>query len=228
MGYDFRKIILIGMCFIIAACDDDVKMANEQEHQQITKIPFECQYMNENTPINLYISEKWLSDRSSCLSGQRKLKIEEDLYSFVKKLPASQVKDNYKYYKLLTVISPENKIYKDKTEKYKNIMTDELEYLEGLYSLIIPSDKKAIYKILEINKERNNSTIVTKRVGQSFTSFSKRLYNCQKRTVKYLGSGSSLIEMNLSKPDSKMGNIVNRSIAFYIFHHACRDYNFNE
>lgn len=88
--------------------------------------------------------------------------------------------------------------------------------------LVVPSDAKAVYTILEIDGEWPNKTIVTRRVGPSGTSFSNRLYNCSKNQVKYIGSGDSLEEMNASKPDPNMGEIVSGSIADYVGRVACQ------
>ena len=86
----------------------------------------------------------------------------------------------------------------------------------------IPSDPKAKYFVLEKNTRGSERAIVTKRVGSSGTSFSKRLYNCSNGTVKYLGDGDSLAEMAASKPDSKIGPIVAGSIAYYVGIEACK------
>lgn len=88
--------------------------------------------------------------------------------------------------------------------------------------LSVPSDSKAIYFVLEKGGSGAERSIVTKRVGPSGTSFSKRLYNCTDNTVKYLGEGDSLAEMAASKPDPKMGPIVPQSISYYIGLEACK------
>lgn len=88
--------------------------------------------------------------------------------------------------------------------------------------LNIPSDPKAQYFILEKGGKGTNRTIVTKRVGSSGISYSKRLYNCANDTVKYLGTGSSIEEMSTSKADPSMGPIVQGSIAYYVGLEACK------
>ena len=86
----------------------------------------------------------------------------------------------------------------------------------------VPSDSKAHFFVLEKDGKGAERTIVTKRVGPSGTSYSKRFYNCKKNTVKYLGDGDSLAEMASSKADPSMGPIVQGSIAYYVGLEACK------
>ncbi|WP_445774245.1 hypothetical protein [Shewanella sp.] len=86
----------------------------------------------------------------------------------------------------------------------------------------IPTDPKASYTILEKSRSGDEATIVTKRVGSSGTSFSKRLYNCSNETVKYIGTGDTIESMNASKPDPKMAPIFDKSIAYYVGKEACK------
>ena len=89
-------------------------------------------------------------------------------------------------------------------------------------SLSVSSDSKATYTVLDRDTSGNERSITTKRVGSSGTSYSRRLYNCAERTVKYLGSGETLEQMNASQPDPRMGPIVSGSIADYVGAEACR------
>lgn len=89
-------------------------------------------------------------------------------------------------------------------------------------SLSVPTDAKARYAILETGGKWPNRTIVTRRTGSSGTSYSKRLYNCSSYTVKYLGTGDTLADMALSRPDLKMASIVPESIADYVGRQACK------
>lgn len=85
---------------------------------------------------------------------------------------------------------------------------------------IVISSDTAKYFVLEKNMKVNNNkdlrSIVTKRVGSSGVSYSKRLYDCKNNTVKYLGSGDTIEQMNKSKEDVKMSPIVNGSIAYEV------------
>lgn len=85
----------------------------------------------------------------------------------------------------------------------------------------VPSDARATYFILEVSGNWPDRTIVTKRIGSSGTSYSKRLYDCSNATVKYLGTGDTMAEMGNSKPDPKMSPIVSQSIADYVGRQAC-------
>ena len=89
--------------------------------------------------------------------------------------------------------------------------------------LNVPSDSSAQYFVLE---KGGNSyvarTITTRRVGTSGTSYSKRLYNCEEKTVKYLGTGDSVPAMNASFADKKMSPISEKSIAYYVGLEACK------
>ena len=88
--------------------------------------------------------------------------------------------------------------------------------------LSVPSDSNAQFFVLEKAGSGAERTIVTKRVGPSGTSYSKRLYNCTDNTVKYLGTGDSLAEMAASKAATNMGPIVQDSIAYYVGVEACK------
>ncbi|POG01255.1 hypothetical protein BGP85_22420 [Pseudomonas putida] len=89
-------------------------------------------------------------------------------------------------------------------------------------NLYIPSDPKASYTILDRDSSGTERTITTKREGASGTSYSRRLYNCAEKTVKYLGSGETIEQMHASKPDPRMGPIIEGSIADYVGAEACR------
>jgi hypothetical protein len=92
----------------------------------------------------------------------------------------------------------------------------------SLLALSVPSDPNAQIYVLEKGEQGNERTIVTKRVGSSGTSYSKRLYNCQDNTVKYLGSGNSVEAMARSPADAAMGPVQEGSIAYYVGLQACQ------
>jgi hypothetical protein len=92
----------------------------------------------------------------------------------------------------------------------------------GEKQLSVPSDPKATFFILEKGGKGAERTIVTKRVGPSGTTYSRRLYNCTNNTVKYLGSGETMSAMNSSKADPSMAPIVQGAIAYYVGLEACR------
>lgn len=71
-------------------------------------------------------------------------------------------------------------------------------------------------KNLKVNSNKDLRSIVTKRVGSSGTTYSKRLYDCKNNTVKYLGTGDSIDAMNKSKEDANMSPIFTGSIAYEV------------
>ena len=89
-------------------------------------------------------------------------------------------------------------------------------------TMSIPTDSKAKYTILDRELNGNMATITTKREGPSGVSYSKRLYDCSAWTVKYLGDGDTIEQMNSSAPDANMASIVDNSIAYYIGQKACK------
>ena len=92
----------------------------------------------------------------------------------------------------------------------------------GGYSLSIPSDPRAQYHVLGKGGTHNNPTLVTKRIGSSGTSYSEWLFDCSASKAKYLGHGDTLEEMQASSPyNSEMGPIVEESITWYAWRHAC-------
>jgi len=92
----------------------------------------------------------------------------------------------------------------------------------GEKQLNVPSDPKATFFILEKGGKGIERTIVTKRVGPSGTTYSRRLYNCTNNTVKYLGSGDTMSAMISSKADPSMAPIVQGAIAYYVGLEACK------
>lgn len=76
---------------------------------------------------------------------------------------------------------------------------------------------------MKVNNNKNLRSIVTKRVGSSGVTYSKRLYDCKNNTVKYLGTGNSIEAMNKSKEDAKMSPILNGSIAYEIGLIICKN-----
>ena len=86
----------------------------------------------------------------------------------------------------------------------------------------VPSDPKAKYYALEKSGTGAERVILTKRVGPSGTSFSKRRYNCANGTFKYLGDADTLEGLATSKPDPKMSELVEGSISYYVGVEACK------
>ena len=88
--------------------------------------------------------------------------------------------------------------------------------------LKVPSDPKAKYYVLEKSGAGTDRVILTKRVGPSGTSYSRRLYNCSNSTFKYLADADTLEGLKKAKPDPKMGPLVEGSISYYVGLEACK------
>ncbi len=85
------------------------------------------------------------------------------------------------------------------------------------------SDPSARYTVLEVTKKSKRVVhIVTKRVGKSGTSFSKREIDCKLYRFRYLGGGDTLAEMQSSKENPKFGGLVEGSISEIISNYACK------
>jgi len=89
------------------------------------------------------------------------------------------------------------------------------------YQLSIPTDPGAKYYVLRKEGTSYKPILITKRIGLSGTSYAKRMFDCQSQTTKYLGFGSSIAEMNNSRADPRMGEILPKSIAWYQWDHVC-------
>ena len=86
----------------------------------------------------------------------------------------------------------------------------------------VPSDPKAKYYALEKSGKGAERVILTKRVGPSGTSYSKRLYNCANNTFKYLADADTLDGLVKSKPEPRMSELVEGSISYYVGREACK------
>jgi hypothetical protein len=86
----------------------------------------------------------------------------------------------------------------------------------------IPSDFKAKYFVVDKGWLGGERTIVTKRIAREGTSFTKRVYNCEKGTVKSLGESESLETLADAVADAVMGPIVPESTSYYISLEACK------
>lgn len=85
----------------------------------------------------------------------------------------------------------------------------------------VPTDASARYYLLKRSGTSTRPILVTKRVGSSGTSYSRREFDCAAHTFRYLGDGDSIEEMNASTPDAEMSPLVDGSISDYIGRVAC-------
>lgn len=88
--------------------------------------------------------------------------------------------------------------------------------------LIVPTDTQAQHFILEVGGKWPGRTVVSKRVAANGTRYSKRFYDCLNHTVKYLGTGDTLIAMTRSNAEPDMTPVKARSVADYLEQEACK------
>lgn len=87
--------------------------------------------------------------------------------------------------------------------------------------LDIKTDLEGDYSIVEKGGSAKNPVIVVKRVTSDFTYYIKREFNCEARTVRYLGEGDSLKDMAESEPEAEMSAIKEGSISDQLAKHVC-------
>jgi hypothetical protein len=88
--------------------------------------------------------------------------------------------------------------------------------------VVVPSDPKATYYILQRAGTELRPVLTTKRVGPSGTSYTRRECDCTNRTWRYVAEGDTLAELESSpKPDDAMGPLVDGSIADVMWSQAC-------
>lgn len=92
---------------------------------------------------------------------------------------------------------------------------------EGEY-LPVPSDLKAKYYVIDRGTLDGMPTVTTKRIGPSGTSYSRRVFDCSNGTGKYIGHGDTLRQMQNSRQDPKMYEMVTGSISWYVYQYACQ------
>ncbi|WEW97700.1 hypothetical protein P3T65_26300 [Pseudomonas nitroreducens] len=90
--------------------------------------------------------------------------------------------------------------------------------------LNVPSDPKGRYTVLAVDQvDYSHVQIETLREGAGGRTYSRRLVDCGQAKIMYLGTGETLQEMLLERPDPGMAPIEDGSIAFYVAQRACRD-----
>jgi hypothetical protein len=89
-------------------------------------------------------------------------------------------------------------------------------------NIAVPADVRARYMIVDKGWIGGERTVVTKRVARDGITFTKRLYNCEKNTVRSLGEASSIEALDAATPDTRMSAIAPQSVAYYISLEACK------
>ena len=89
----------------------------------------------------------------------------------------------------------------------------------------VPAEPNTKFFLVQKAGERTARTMITKHVGPSGTSYSKRLYDCDNSTYKHLGSGSSSTQIDESRPEKNMRQVTQGSINYYLGNEACKEEN---
>ena len=88
--------------------------------------------------------------------------------------------------------------------------------------IVVPSDPGATYELIEWRRMPNGHRMaMTKRVGPSGTTFTRREIDCQGMRFRYLGEGDSLEEARLDRPSVDLGPLTPESISTYVSQHVC-------
>ncbi len=90
----------------------------------------------------------------------------------------------------------------------------------------VPSDPGAAFYLMDkVTDQGASRIIITRRIGSSGESWSRRIFNCTDYTVKYLGSGATRAAMDASRPDPNMTNVLPGTIADDVGRAACRGFD---
>lgn len=90
----------------------------------------------------------------------------------------------------------------------------------------VPSDPGAAFYLMDkVTDQGASRIIITRRIGSSGESWSRRIFNCTDYTVKYLGSGATRGAMDVGKPDPNMINVLPGTIADDVGRAACRGFD---
>lgn len=185
-------LLIIAFIYGVAQTSDRKNTNAENTNAENTNEKLEeydkCEYLNKGTPVNLYISEQWLSEKSECLTPEHKKKIENELYALVKSIPAMQVANNQKYYKYLTILNPENLLYKRKFERYDVKLKKEDKERKIRIAKV---DKNFELKEAKASRELELSKHRKEIIGKQFSSWDGAHRNLER-----------LIKKNMNDPDS--------------------------
>lgn len=82
-------------------------------------------------------------------------------------------------------------------------------------------DPGAQYAIVEITGAPEKLSVITQRTGISGTSYSARQFNCIERTVRLMGSGTSVQDLASARADEEVTPIFKGSLSHAISNIAC-------
>ncbi|MGF6593631.1 hypothetical protein [Pseudomonas sp. 2835] len=94
-------------------------------------------------------------------------------------------------------------------------------FAAGATALQTSFDHDARYSIVSVAGDASQRTVITQRVGVSGTSYSARQFDCTARTVRFLGSGTSLEDLQHAEADNEPTPIFKGSLARAISHAVC-------
>lgn len=86
----------------------------------------------------------------------------------------------------------------------------------------INTDVKGKYFIIEQGGSQNNPTLAVKNTWGKGSHYIRREFDCKGHTVKYLGEGESLEDMNKPLLGQQMKPIVAGSIPDQLARHVCQ------
>jgi len=79
--------------------------------------------------------------------------------------------------------------------------------------LEIKTDLEGDYFIVSKGGTANKPMLLVKRVSSDFTYYIKREFDCEARTVRYLGEGESLEAVAVSEPEPELSAIRGGSVS---------------
>ncbi|MEE1920629.1 hypothetical protein V0R59_01440 [Pseudomonas sp. 147P] len=82
-------------------------------------------------------------------------------------------------------------------------------------------DPDAQYVIVKVSGNPGRLSVITQRTGLSGTSFSARQFDCISRTVRFMGSSTSLKGLADARPDDEPTPIFKGSLSRAISEAAC-------
>ncbi|MGE8393391.1 hypothetical protein HFV04_015795 [Pseudomonas sp. BIGb0427] len=82
-------------------------------------------------------------------------------------------------------------------------------------------DQDARYSIVSVSGDPSQRTVITQRVGISGTSYSARQFDCSARTVRFMGSGASLEDLQDAEADNELTPIFKGSLSRAISQVVC-------
>lgn len=90
--------------------------------------------------------------------------------------------------------------------------------------ILVPSDPKAEYFVMERAGDQAKPILTTRRVGPSGTSFTRRMFDCKAKRVQDLADGDTWDEFKASSKSDAPYPLVEGSIADVLWNNACASY----